>query len=653
MMWKYGFILVKTVPWIFTLGLVGCVRPFSVDLPISIEPTPVVQEELPDPTPLPPPPKSLIICLNQEPRSLFLYDESFLFGEANLETNAVFQAIYDGPIDTVGYELRPVILERIPNIESGQDAAFQEVSVLDGEVYFNPTSLLAENLTPGKPYLPVGCRESNCAEQYTGGEVTMEQMVVEFHLLPDLKWSDGSPLTADDSVFSYEIDRAAQTPTTKYLPDRTSAYQVIDEGTVQWTGIPGFFDEGYQGNFWNPLPRHQLGDYAPDEIQSLEEATRMPLGWGPYYLEEWGTDGQMVFRPNPNYHRIGEGWPAFEVLLFRFIGPDTRSAVQQLITGECDILDESVVPSSELELLIGNQVPGGYELYSTPGNEIERLDFNLTPLGAESPAFFSDVRVRQGIASCIERDAIISEIFDGRTIASDTYISPLHPGYFLDGDPIVYDPSNGIELLTEAGWIDDDQVPETPRVAVGVTGIPNSTPLSFPVLSTADRIAVSVLERVQSDLLQCGVVVEPVYQDPEELFSPFPDGPVFGRSFSMVGWPWLEWIYPLCEMFLSQEIPSEANPFGINASGFQNRDYDEACQAMLLDYPGAPGYSDQLQETQVLFRENLPGFPLYVKPRLLAAQNEVCGITMDPIPFSQLWELEQYDMGSACENLGE
>lgn len=646
-------LLTKTIPWLFALGLVGCVRPFFVDLPIPVEPTPIVQEELPDPTPLPPPLKSLIVCLNEEPRSLFLYDEAFLFGEANLETNAVFQAIYDGPIDYVGYNLQPVILERIPDIESGQDASFQEVLVLDGEVYFNPTSLLAENLTPGKPYLPVGCRDSGCAEQYSGGEVTMEQMVVEFHLLPELKWSDGSPLTSHDSVFSFEIDRAAETATTKYLPDRTAAYQAIDETTVQWTGIPGFFDEGYSGNFWHPLPRHQLGDFAPGELQGLEQAAQMPLGWGPYVLEEWQSGGQMILRPNPNYHRGDEGLPTFELLLYRFIGPDIRSAVQQLITGECDILDESLVPGAELELMIGNQTAGGYELYSTPGNEIERLDFNLAPLGTESPPFFSDVRVRQGIAACIDREAIITEIFDGRTITSDTYISPLHPGFSPDGDPIVFDQSTGAQLLTEAGWIDDDQIPETPRVAVGVTGISNGTELSFPVLSTAGSVPESILERVQSDLLQCGVGVEPVYQAPEELFAPFPDGPVFGRTFSMVGWPWLEWIYPLCEMFMSTEIPSDTNPFGINASGFQDRDYDQACQAMLLTYPGAPGYSDQLHETQVLFRESLPGLPLYVKPRWFAARNEVCGISMDPIPFSQLWGLEQYDIGSACENRGE
>jgi len=308
----------------------------------------------------------------------------------------------------------------------------------------------------------------------------MEQMVVDFQLIPDLKWSDGIPLTADDSVFSFEIDQDPETATTKYLPDRTAAYIALDERTVQWTGIPGFFDEGYQGNFWHPLPRHQLGEYSPGELQNIEHATQFPLGWGPYYLEEWGSDGQMIFRPNPHYHRNDEGWPAFEILLYRFIGPDTRSATQQLITGECDILDESIVPIADLEMLISNQNPGGYELRSTPGNEIERLDFNLSPIGGEAPPFFADGRVRQGIAACIDREAIISEVFDGRTITTDNYISSLHPDYLLDGDPIVFDPSNGDRLLTDAGWIDEDEIPETPRIAVGVSGIANGTP--FPIL---------------------------------------------------------------------------------------------------------------------------------------------------------------------------
>ena len=133
----------------------------------------------------------------------------------------------------------------------------------------------------------------------------MEQLIIEFQLLPDLTWSDGTPLTASDSLFSFDLDRDLTIPTTKYLVDRTAAYEVVDETAIRWTGIPGYFDPEYATLFWNPLPQHLLGDIAPEDLQNAELATRKPIGWGPYQIEEW-----QLRKKRPRSYRWRSAWSA-------------------------------------------------------------------------------------------------------------------------------------------------------------------------------------------------------------------------------------------------------------------------------------------------------------------------------------------------------
>jgi peptide/nickel transport system substrate-binding protein len=633
----------------FCAGLTSaCGIASQLDFPITIEPTPTEDLVVLEPTPVPPPPKTLFVCLDQEPQSLYIYSEAYLYGPALTEANAILQAVYDGPVDYVNYALEPVILERLPDITQGIDARFEETAVSEGGIFLNPITFQAENLSPGKPYLPSGCRSPECIETYQVGDVSMDRMVIDFHLRPGFSWSDGAPLTAADSVFSFKLDGHASSPTTKYLTDRTISYEAVDELATRWTGIPGFLDEGYQMNFWTPLPSHVLGDFAPEEIAAMGDVHQIPLGWGPYTIQEWVAGDRVVLSRNEAYFRAGEGLPAFDQLVYRFIGPDPESAVQQLLTGECDILDESLLGFDSLEILDQYQAQGGYQIFRFPGNELLRLDFNLNPATPQVPKVFADLRTRQAIAGCINREAISNEIFSGGALIPETYISPLHPDCDEGVDPIAFDPAGAASLLQEIGWQLSADAQGAPRVANGVRGILDGTELRLPLLGSTSALDRAVVSRIESDLQDCGVAVEAQFVEPDELVAPWPAGPAFGRGFTAVVWPWLDWIYPLCEMYRTTEIPGDALPFGINASGFSDPAYDQACHTMILTYPGLAAYQEAARQTQERFRAELPGLPLLVKPSLLAASGEMCGIESGPLAASHLWNIEAFDLGDAC-----
>jgi peptide/nickel transport system substrate-binding protein len=620
------------------LALPATLNPNVLPTDTSQAPTATVQ-----PSPLPPPPPALVVCLRQEPTSLYIY------GETTREADIILEAVYDGPYDVRDYQVEPVILDRTPSFENG-DARIQPVGVALGEVYLNPESHQPKNLALGDSYAPAGCDDTRCLDHFWGGEVTMDQMVVDFHLRSGVSWSDGQPVTAGDSVFSFELDADIDTPTLKYLVDRTEEYTAVDEVTARWTGIPGFMDSAYQTNFHSPLPQHVLGGFTPAELLTARQAVETPLGWGAYVIEEWQHGQQIVLRKNPGYFRASEGLPFFERLIFRFLGdipPD--AALQQVITGECDVLDEDLLPPSFLSMVIEQQDAGRVRLAWAMGRLLERLELILSPVDPAAPAFFFDRSTRQAVGRCIDREAIIQDLLFGLGEAPDSYLPANHPLYAAPDDWLSYDPARGMELLREAGW-DLIEGQDGPSLQARVVyGVESGTPFAVS-LATVDRpLEGAVAERIRRDLEACGIQVDVHVIEPGELFEPWPEGPAFGRQTNLVQWAWPNYLAPACEMFLGEEVASDARPLGVNASGLQDPEFDRACLNLSLAPPGSESYLSAVQETQERFRDLIPAVPLFTRPRLMAYRPDFCGIALDASSFTGFWNIEDVKRGSACE----
>jgi peptide/nickel transport system substrate-binding protein len=632
---------------LFTLA--GCQAPPEVDVPLILAPTDTAAPtELILPTETPPP-KTLIVCLNREPESLFLYSEDYLYGESHSEAAAVLEALYDGPWDVVDYQIEPVILETIPDLAAGEDARLEEVLVREGDVYLNPESMNPEVLQVGKPFRPSGCRGSACIEVYRGGDVEMERLVATFRMKEGLVWSDGEPLTASDSVFSYELDSQSEFRTIKYLVDRTFSYATEDERTVIWTGVPGFLDNDYKLNFWTPLPRHALQGIPPEDLLSTEIAARKPLGWGPYRMLAWEPGRSILLEKNPNYFRADQGLPHFERLLFRFIGGDVTAAAQQLVTQECDLLHDSIPVHREVTALQDLAGQGLLAFSTSLSADLARFDFNVKPPAkAGLEPIFSDARTRRALAGCINRERLLDIVYGGLGATSDSFLSSAHPLVAQDLDPIGFDVDAAIQALEEVGWVDEDSDSRTPRVARGVPGVSPGTSLSFNLFTTDGVVEKMAAVQIHDDLAACGVEMKLEIVEPQTLNYPWPDGLVFGRGFQSVVSVWPDWISPVCETFASWEIPDDENPFGSNAGGFTNAEYDAACRSILYGPPDFEPYLEASERVQGIFREALPSIPLYFRPRLLVHRTNACAVELDPTSFSSLWNLESYDYGESC-----
>ncbi|MBN1266836.1 MAG: hypothetical protein JXA25_15175 [Anaerolineales bacterium] len=591
------------------------------------------------PTPTPIPPETLIVCLQDEPESLYLY------GAASRSADTILQAIYDGPYDLLDYTFEPVLLEAVPGLEAG--VQLNTVIVQNGERYLNPETMLPDMLKYGKPYWPAGCSSPLCQQSYSGGEAQMEQVEVHFRMKEGILWSDGEPVTAADSVFSYELDRHPDTPSSKYVVDRTQIYETTGEYELRWVGIPGFIDPDYGSNFWSPLPEHLLGAEDPAALLNSPQTTLQPVGWGPYVIESWQNQ-QIVLNSNPQYFRAGEGLPAFDRLVFRFLGNDSDSALQQLVTGECDVLDESLIPTSSIENLLDLQEQGALEFSWAAGSVIERLDFNTAPLNASEARFFGETRTRQAVSMCIDREGLVQTVLNGLGAVPDTYLPSGHPLVDQDVSYPEYDPAAAMALLEQAGWLEVEGDEVKGRVAQGVWNVESGTPFSFTLKTVDGDLQRQVAGKLAEDLAVCGIDVQPSYGSSDGLFTSWPDGEVFSRTFSAVVWAWPVFSSPPCEMYESGQIPSDTSRYGINASGFTNSGFDQACGTVQLSLADSSKAVEAAAATEQLLAEEIPGLPLFERPRVAAYATDICGVDVNPSAFSVLWNLEELHRGDDC-----
>jgi peptide/nickel transport system substrate-binding protein len=577
--------------------------------------------------------------MGSEPSSLYLYSTS------SPEADAIMQSIYDGPVDLRGYKYQPVILSKLPTFSDG-DARIESVAVSAGEIYLNPETQQPDILSPGKPFIPAGCTNSDCQSEYDQGEVAINRLVVDFELLPGVEWSDGEPLTVNDSVFSFKIDADDDTPTTKYLIHRTSIYEALDDLHARWIGIPGFIDADFQANFWSPLPEHILKDMTALELLSNELSTSSPIGWGPYIIDNWDRGEEIILRRSENYYRSSEGLPKFELLRLRFLGSDFVSAMEQVLTGECDVLDESVVSNTLLNEAIGFAEDGRLKFNSTQGATMQRMDFNLGSEGTTT--IFGDIRMRRAFAGCLDREELVAEALLGLSVVPETYLPPEHPFHTPDPDYELPTLDQAMDMLTAVGWLDDDGEPGTPRISAGVSGVVNGTPLEVIYYSPRDYFSEIITPKMVENVARCGIQIVAELGEPSELFEPWPNGPIFGRRFDIVGWAWPTFTSPPCEMFAGFEIPSVDNIFGVNATGFHDPDYDRACKEILTGGSSNETFAEAVNSTERIFRDQMPSIPLYLHPRSIVFGSDVCGPQQDPTTFSALWNLEEYGVGEPC-----
>jgi peptide/nickel transport system substrate-binding protein len=672
---RKSIILALAFVALVALALAACtptevVKTVVVTQEVQVAGTPVIQEVVVTATPPPvvetaAAPRTLVICMGQEPETLYNY------GGSMVAQVSVLNAVYDGPYETNTFAYQPVIFDKLPNLKDG-DAVINKVAVKAGDTV-NDTDGNVATLTAktaeaaGTKVRPAGCRSADCAVEYDGTNVTeMDQMVVTFKLKPGILWSDGTPLTSADSVYAFGLYMDPDTPIgSRYTGEHTASYTAPDDLTNVWTGLPGYFDSVYMTNFFGPYPKHIMEQYTAADLVTQFDAQGLWMGWGPYIIDAWNKGQEITAHKNPNYWRASEGLPKFDNLVFRFTGGDANSSIAAVLAGECDVVDTTTALEPQALLLLQLQAKGQINASFVTGTTYEHSDFNISPVetiwnkgsfaawvpSGATTGPFGDIRLRQAVAMCIDRQSLVDTVMYGQSVVLDTYLPPNHPLYNADVKHYAYDTAAAMALLDEIGWKDTDNDPATPRVAVGVTGVPDKTPLEFAYESTNNALRTRVTQIVAQNLNDCGIKADITLYPASQWFATGEDARLAGRRFDFGEFAWSTGVEPPCQLYQSgNAIPSADNGWsGQNYEGYISSAFDAACNMQLQSLPGEDNYVQGAKDAQLIFSQDLPSVPYFLRLKIAATRPDLCNFLNDPTNNSEMWNIEAFDYGAGCK----
>ena len=365
--------------------------------------------------------------------------------------------------------------------------------------------------------------DSGLAESW---EASADGLTWTYTLRPDLLWSDGTPLTAGDVVYTFQriLDgRYEQRNYGNYVRNITSVEATDDRTVVMEVSTPSPIMERLAvyilpEHIWSGVDAKAVKSFAnePEEGQTL-------VGSGPFLVTERRTGQFIRMVANDNYNK---GRPQVDELIFRvYNNPDALG--QALVKGEIDFA--SGLTADVFSTLEGQE---GITTYAGDYSGFNELAFNMgaatadgKPIGDGNP-HLQDQKVRLAISHAIDRQQMVDRILDGYGTPGSTIVPPLYTTLHVDPGTQTYDPALANQILDDAGY------------AMGPDGIrvgPDGQPMRYRLFVRSDSdSSVKSGEYFKSYLAAIGIEAEIKPVDENALFE------IIGRGeFDMFEWGWV------------------------------------------------------------------------------------------------------------------
>ncbi|MBD0333992.1 MAG: peptide ABC transporter substrate-binding protein [Cyanobacteria bacterium Co-bin13] len=293
------------------------------------------------------------------------------------------------------------------------------------------------------------------------GGVAADGRSVTWKLKEGIQWSDGTPFTAGDVVFTYEfITNPEVGSTTAGTYESIETVEALDDTTVQITfkePNPAWYLV-FTGTEGMILPQHLFQEYAGANGREAP-ANRMPVGTGPYRVTEFRPGDVVVYEPSPSYREADS--LAFSRIELKGGGDATSAARAVLQTGDADFAYNLQVEAPVLQQL---EAAGRGEVVASFGSLVERVILNFTdPNQATADGersnlqfphpFLTDPQVRQALNLAIDRDTIAERLYGATGRATANFLVAPEP--FNSGNTTyTYSLEQAQTLLDQAGWVD-------------------------------------------------------------------------------------------------------------------------------------------------------------------------------------------------------
>ena len=297
------------------------------------------------------------------------------------------------------------------------------------------------------------------------GGVSADMTSITWKLIPGLLWSDGTPVTADDAVFTWQYctDPAGGcAQATKF--DGVASVEAVDAGTVKvtFTGPKPNPYTAFVGALSPILQKAQFASCLGAAAPTCTDANTMPVGTGPFRVTGFTVNDTVSMEANPNYRDPAK--PAFAKAVIKGGGDAESSARAVMETGEFDYAWNTQIPPESQAAMTA---AGKGQFVVAFGTLVERIEMNMTdpspdlPEGERSTAkhphpILSDIKVRTALSKAIDR-SILVEVGYGAGGKPTCNVIPAPEAWASDNTGCIAQDIEGAKaLLEEAGWTDSD-----------------------------------------------------------------------------------------------------------------------------------------------------------------------------------------------------
>ncbi len=454
------------------------------------------------------------------------------------------------------------------------------------------------------------------------GGVTEDGLIITMHLRDDIVWSDGTPITADDFVFTYDmIMDEANIVASQYPYDYVESVEALDARTVVVTFAEPFAP--WQSLLWRGvLPKHIIEPVyeAEGTMEEAEWNLAPTVGCGPFNFVEWESGSYMRFVKNENYWL---GQPKIDEIYLTFV-PDDASQTAALLKGDADL--GTFPPLSDVPSL----EDGGVRIMIQSSGYAEGLFFNFRDMASPGAR---DVKVRQAIAMAIDREAINRDLLLGLSEPTVTLWDPLAAyGYVSpDIEPWTYDPTAAAALLEEAGWTDTDND--------GIRENAAGEKLSLVHGTTIREIRQDTQAVLQQQLKQVGIDLQLLSQDADIFFGSWSDGaPCAIGEVDIMEWSdSTAFPDPDTDYWLCNQMPDEDNPWGYNYFGCDEKLDELFRQQVALMDPGER--AKVIQEITKYMHDQVYWLSMWNDPDYWAVNERLLNVSFSGVtPFYSIME---------------
>jgi peptide/nickel transport system substrate-binding protein len=462
-------------------------------------------------------------------------------------------------------------------------------------------------------------------------QVSADGLTITFQMRDDVTFSDGTPLTADDVVFTFNfiMTDAIQAPRERAYYEKIKDVKANGKYEVVFTYKEPYFEALSLAGSMGIFPKHFYGPYLK-QPQAFNESKGLLMGSGPYRLPDpkgWTPDkGNVELVRNERYW--GDVQPSYNRILWKIIQNDSARLVTYR-NGEIDAY--SARPVEYAQLKGDPQIMGKSQNFEYMPATVGYSYIGWNQVRNGKPTRFADKRVRQAMSYLSDVDRIIKDIFLDYGEPAVSPFSPISAQHDPALQPYKFNVEKARALLKEAGYED--------RNKDGVLEDKDGKPFEFKLMYLESNEDTKRMVLLLKDLYaSAGVKLVPFPQEWSVMLDVLDK-----KDFDAISLGWTSGLETdIYQMFHS----SQAKTNGDNFISYKNPELDKLIDKARATVDEATRMPLWQQAERIMY-EDQPYTFLFRRKTLAFIDKRIANIQMTKIGLNRgLLPLENYVPGS-------